>query len=115
MELLAVIVGLEALKIPGCDVTVYSDSRYVVDAVEKGWVFGWEKKGFKDKKNPDLWRRFLVIYRKHHVKFVWVKGHADVPENERCDQLAVQAYKRPDLQIDYFYEEEQNSSFQLFS
>ena len=67
MELLAVIVGLEALKIPGRDVTVYSDSRYVVDAVEKGWVFGWEKKGFKDKKNPDLWKRFLAIYRKHHV------------------------------------------------
>lgn len=115
MELLAVIVGLEALKIPGRYVTVYSDSRYVVDAVEKGWVFGWEKKGFKDKKNPDLWKRFLAIYRKHHVKFVWVKGHADVPENERCDQLAVQAYKRPDLQIDYFYEEEQSSGFQLFS
>ena len=70
-------------------VVVYSDSRYVVDAVEKGWVFGWEKKGFKDKKNPDLWKRFLAIYRQHQVKFVWVKGHADIPENERCDRLAV--------------------------
>jgi len=91
MELLAVITGLEALKKEGCGVTVYSDSRYVVDAVEKGWVFGWEKKGFKDKKNPDLWRRFLTIYRKHRVKFVWVKGHDGNPENERCDQLAVAA------------------------
>ena len=87
MELLAVIVGLEALKQPGWQVVVYSDSRYVVDAVEKGWVFGWEKKGFKDKKNPDLWKRFLAIYRQHQVKFVWVKGHADIPENERCDQF----------------------------
>ena len=80
MELLAVIVGLEALKQPGWQVVVYSDSRYVVDAVEKGWVFGWEKKGFKDKKNPDLWKRFLAIYRQHQVKFVWVKGHAISPK-----------------------------------
>lgn len=115
MELLAVIVGLEALKQEGCVVTVYSDSKYVVDAVEKGWVFGWEKVGFKKKKNPDLWNRFLTVYRKHKVKFVWIKGHADIPENERCDQLAVKAYKRTDLQIDYFYEEERNSSLQLFT
>ena len=106
MELLAVIVGLEALKNEGEEVTIYSDSRYVVDAVEKGWVFGWEKKAFNGKKNPDLWKRFLLIYRKHKVRFVWVKGHADNPENERCDQLAVSAYKRTDLQIDYFYEAE---------
>lgn len=105
MELLAVIVGLEALKQEGEDVTIYSDSKYVVDAVEKGWVFNWEKAGFKKKKNPDLWKRFLGVYRRHDVKFVWVKGHADVPENERCDQLAVAAYKRSDLQIDFFYEE----------
>ena len=115
MELLAVIVGLEALKQPGWQVVVYSDSRYVVDAVEKGWVFGWEKKGFKDKKNPDLWKRFLAIYRQHQVKFVWVKGHADIPENERCDQLAVAAYKAPNLQIDEYYEAEQSSDEQLFS
>lgn len=115
MELLGVIIGLEALKIPGRPVTVYSDSRYVVDAVEKGWVFGWEKKGFKDKKNPDLWKRFLEIYRKHRVKFIWVKGHADVPENERCDQLAVQAYKSKPLQIDYYYEAEKDDSLKLFS
>lgn len=110
MELLAVIVGLEALKNQGENVTIYSDSRYVVDAVEKGWVFGWEKKAFSGKKNPDLWKRFLLIYRKHKVRFVWVKGHADNPENERCDQLAVSAYKRPDLQIDYFYEAENKNN-----
>lgn len=115
MELLAVIIGLEALKIPGSEVTVYSDSRYVVDAVEKGWVFGWEKKGFKDKKNPDLWKRFLVVYRQHRVKFVWIKGHADNPENERCDQLAVQAYKMPGLQIDYYYESERENGLKLFN
>ena len=99
MELLAVIIGLEALKQPNRQVTVYSDSRYVVDAIEKGWVFGWEKKGFKDKKNPDLWKRFLAVFRQHQVKLIWIKGHANHPENERCDQLAVQAYKMPDLQL----------------
>ncbi|SEN97887.1 ribonuclease HI [bacterium A37T11] len=93
MELMAVIVGLESLKKPGMDVTIYSDSKYVIDAVEKGWVFGWQKKGFEGKKNPDLWQRFLKIYRLHQVKFVWVKGHAGHPENERCDELAVQASK----------------------
>ena len=67
MELLAVIVALEALKRPGIDVEVYSDSKYVVDAVEKGWLLNWEKKNYKDKKNPDLWKRFLLIYRKHRV------------------------------------------------
>ena len=103
MELLAVIVGLEALKQPGWQVVVYSDSRYVVDAVEKGWVFGWEKKGFKDKKNPDLWKRFLAIYRQHQVKFVWVKGHADIPENERCDRLAVAASSSSNLIEDVGY------------
>ena len=107
MELLAVIIGLEALKFEGSEVTVYSDSRYVVDAIEKKWVFGWEKKGFKDKKNPDLWKRFLQVYRRHKVRFMWVKGHADVPENERCDQLAVQAYKMAGLQIEYYYEAQQ--------
>lgn len=93
MELLAVITGLESLKIPGSRVTIYTDSKYVADSVEKGWVFGWEAKGFKKKKNPDLWLRFLDIYRKHHVKFVWIKGHASDPENELCDRLAVEAYK----------------------
>jgi ribonuclease HI len=79
MELLAVIVALETLKIPGSYVTVYTDSKYVADAVEKGWVFQWMAKRFKGKKNPDLWMRFLEIYKNHTVKFVWVKGHADNP------------------------------------
>lgn len=103
MELLAVIVALETLKADRCDVTIYSDSKYVVDSVEKGWVFGWQKKGFKGKKNPDLWRRFLVIYPKHNVKFIWVKGHSDNIENERCDQLAVQASMQRDLLVDKEY------------
>lgn len=103
MELLAVIIGLEALKYDGCHVTVYSDSQYVVNAVEKGWLFGWERAQFKKKKNPDLWMRFLKIYRKHHVKFVWVKGHAGNPLNERCDQLAVQASEQPNLKEDTYY------------
>ena len=91
MELLAVCVALEMLKFEGSDVTIYSDSKSVVDAVEKRWVFGWEKKGFAGKKNPDLWSRFLRSYRRHKVRFVWVKGHADTVENNRCDQLAVAA------------------------
>ena len=91
MELLAVCVALEMLKFEGSDVTIYSDSKYVVDAVEKRWVFGWAKKGFAGKKNPDLWSRFLRSYRRHKVRFVWVKGHADTVENNRCDQLAVAA------------------------
>jgi len=106
MELLAVIVGLEALKSPGCNVTVYTDSKYVADAVTLGWVFGWEKKRFAGKKNPDLWIRFLKIYRQHQVKFVLVKGHAIIPENERCDQLAVAASKQPQLMPDEGYENE---------
>lgn len=113
MELLGVIVGLEALKKTGSVVTVYSDSRYVVDAVSKKWVFEWEKRGFKGKKNVDLWKRFLLVYRQHHVKFVWVKGHADVVENERCDRLAVQAYQSSDLQIDKYYEAEQDGGLEF--
>lgn len=112
MELLAVIEGLEALKNPGCDVTIYSDSKYVVDAVEQRWVFGWEKISFKNKKNPDLWRRFLNIYRKHQVKFVWVKGHANIPGNELADQLAVAASQGKNLPDDkgYLEQEMQNGS-----
>ena len=103
MELLAVIVALESLKITPSDVTIYTDSKYVVDAVEKAWVFGWEKKQFKKKKNPDLWIRFLKIYRQHKVKFVWVKGHANIPGNERCDQLAVEASMQANLKDDDWY------------
>ena len=106
MELLAVIVGLETLKWDGCEVTVYSDSRYVVDSVEKGWVLSWERKGFAKKKNPDLWVRFLRAYRRHRVRFVWVKGHASIPENERCDQLAVAAAEGHVLKEDTGYNPE---------
>ncbi|MDR2222370.1 MAG: ribonuclease HI [Flavobacteriaceae bacterium] len=104
MELMAVIIGLEMLKKEGMRVLVVSDSKYVVDAVDKGWVFGWEKKAYKDKKNPDLWQRFLRIYRKHQVKFQWVKGHNDHPMNERCDKLAVDAALGKQLLIDEYFE-----------
>ncbi len=103
MELLAVITGLEALKTLPCEVVVYTDSRYVADAIEKGWVFGWEKKRFAGRKNPDLWIRFLTIYRKHKVKFIWIKGHSSVSENERCDMLAVAASQEKDLPEDEGY------------
>jgi len=105
MELLAVIVALETLKFEKSIVDVYTDSKYVADAVEKKWVFGWEKVQFKKKKNPDLWKRFLKTYRKHQVKFHWVKGHANIPENERCDTLAVEASHMPNLKVDKNYEE----------
>ncbi|MCC9042007.1 ribonuclease HI [Myroides sp. M-43] len=104
MELLAVIVGLEMLKNEGTSVLVVSDSKYVVDAVDKRWVFGWEKKAYKDKKNPDLWQRFLKVYRKHNVQFKWVKGHNNHPMNERCDVLAVKAATGTNLLIDEYYE-----------
>lgn len=104
MELLAVIKGLEALSKPGLPVKIYSDSKYVVDAVEKGWLWSWEKKNFKDKKNVDLWKQFIPLYKKHKVKFQWVKGHAGIPENERCDELAVMEAEGSNLQIDHGYE-----------
>lgn len=91
MELMAVIVGLEAVRRPNAEIILYSDSRYVVDSVNKGWVFGWERKGFEKRLNADLWVRFLQVYRRHRVRFVWVKGHAENPMNNRCDQLAVSA------------------------
>ncbi len=106
MELLAVIVALEALKIEGSRVTVYTDSRYVADAVTKRWLFDWVKKEFRGKKNRDLWLRFLQVYKKHDVKFVWIKGHNDHPHNERCDQLAVEASQQPFLLPDSGYQPE---------
>ena len=106
MELMAVCVALESLK-RKCDVTVYSDPKYVVDSVEKKWVFGWEKVNFKAKKNPDLWIRFLKAYREHNVRFVWVKGHAENVENERCDRLAVAAAYGSNLLHDDGYENRQ--------
>jgi ribonuclease HI len=106
MELLAVIVGLEKIKNPGMNVLVTSDSKYVIDSIVKGWVFSWEKKGFAGKKNADLWRRFLKVYRKHNVDFHWVRGHNNHPQNERCDELAVMASTLPNLSIDVAYEQD---------
>lgn len=100
MELMAVVEALKKLRLPETRVTVFTDSKYVADAVTKGWVFNWERKGFQDKKNPDLWREFLKEYRKHTVVFQWVKGHNNHPQNERCDFLAVEASKKPKLKID---------------
>ena len=114
MELLSVIIGLETLKKEKTIVTVYSDSKYVVDAVEKKWVFAWEKKNFGKKKNPDLWIRFLKIYRKHVVNFIWVKGHADNKENERCDVLAVKAAEGDALRVDGWYENNVAGKNELF-
>ncbi len=111
MELLAVIVALEQLKYNGSQVTVYSDSRYVCEAVNQKWLFDWERKGFKKKKNPDLWKRFLESYRKHRVKFVWIKGHSNIPENERCDQLAVEASQEANLPSDKGYQQDENTLF----
>lgn len=113
MELLAVIVGLEQLKFENSDVTIYTDSKYVSDAIEKRWVFEWEKKNFKNKKNPDLWQRLLKIYRAHKVNFVWVKGHSDNIENNRCDSLAVEASKGRNLQEDEGYIIEEQSQQNL--
>jgi ribonuclease HI len=107
MELMAVVVGLSVLTREGVDVVIYSDSSYVVNSVEKGWVFDWVKKGFKGKKNEDLWRQFLVQYKKHRVKFIWVKGHADNPWNNRCDELATAAADSRNWLVDEGYEREQ--------
>jgi ribonuclease HI len=115
MELLAVIEGLEALKNPGSRVVVYTDSKYVADSVEKGWVFQWETKGFKKKKNPDLWIRFLKIYRKHNVRFVWIKGHANNIENEVCDRLAVDAYSKGQLLEDIGYNPEDEDNKLIYN
>lgn len=107
MELLAVIKGLEAIKKNGIPITIYSDSKYVVEAVEKGWLWNWEKKKFKDKANVDLWMRYIPLHQRLNPKFVWIKGHAGHPENERCDVLAVQAASEKKLLIDREYEANQ--------
>jgi ribonuclease HI len=106
MELLAVIMGLSALKSPGQAVTVYSDSQYVVKAIEEGWLRNWLRIGFKGKKNADLWRRYHELAQKHTVRFTWVKGHADNPYNNRCDELATEAADGKGLQVDTGYESE---------
>lgn len=104
MELLAVIAGLEAIKKDGIPVTVYSDSEYVVNAVEKGWLWNWEKQNFKKKANPDLWQRYIPLHKKYKPKFIWIRGHNGHPENERCDQLAVAAANSGNLLVDDEYE-----------
>jgi len=109
MELLSVIVALETIK-NRADVQIFSDSKYVVDSVEKKWVFGWQKKGFKGKKNIDLWKRFLLIYPKHKIKFNWVKGHAGNKYNEICDTLAVDAAEGDNLLVDEGYEKSKESN-----
>lgn len=104
MELLSVIEALHSLKKDDLEIEIYSDSKYVVDAVEKKWVFKWQKTNFKDKKNSDLWKRFLLLYPKNKIKFIWIKGHNNHVENEYCDQLAVSAALSKNLPPDEAYE-----------
>ncbi len=106
MELLAAITGLESIKNPGQHIMIYSDSKYIIDSVEKKWVFNWVRTNFKGKKNKDLWLRFLEVYKQHQIRFTWVKGHSGHPENERCDELAVQASKQKSLLTDANFEKE---------
>ena len=113
MELLAVIMGLEAIKWENATVEVWSDSSYVVKAVEEKWLDKWLATGFKKKKNSDLWLRFLPLYRRHQVTFHWLKGHAGHPENERCDRLAVAAYGQPGLPQDEGYVNEEENTLGL--
>lgn len=110
MELLAVIEGLTAINAHGSTVMIWSDSKYVVDSVEKGWIFNWVKTGFKNKKNADLWKRYLALHKLHKIKFNWIKGHNEHPENERCDVLAVAASKQPNLPADAEFEAGANKS-----
>jgi ribonuclease HI len=109
MELLSVIVGMEMLKVAGCSVDVYSDSKYVVDAIEKKWIDGWIRRGWKNVKNPDLWKRYLLAAKNHHVKFHWIRGHNGHPLNERCDELAVAARHGKNLPADTWYEANRDS------
>ena len=109
MEIMAVLAGLRSLKEP-CQVTLYSDSRYVVDAMSKGWARSWRDKGWKKRDkaaalNPDLWAEMLDLSERHQVEYCWVKGHAGDPENERCDALAVAAASGADLERDDGYEQ----------
>lgn len=115
MELLAVIVALEKIENTDEEIIITSDSKYVIDAVTKGWVFNWQRKGFKKKKNPDLWKRFLKEYHKYKIKFVWVPGHSGHIENERCDELAVNASIHEELEVDEYFENSQKEPPSLFS
>lgn len=105
MELLSVIVALEKITTDKYPVEIYSDSKYVIDSITKGWVFNWVKTNFKGKKNEDLWKRFLEVEKKFNITYHWVKGHNGHPENERCDQIAVESIKNQSLGIDKIYEE----------
>ena len=104
MELLAVIVALESLKLTGLHVTIFTDSKYVCDAIEKKWLDNWQKINFKGKKNADLWQRFLKIAPKHYISMRWIKGHAGHKENERCDVLATEAADGKDHLVDEGFE-----------
>lgn len=104
MELLSVIVALEKITTDKYPVEIYSDSKYVIDSITKGWVFNWVKTNFKGKKNEDLWKRFLEVENKFNITYHWVKGHNGHPENERCDQIAVDSIKNLNLNIDKIYE-----------
>jgi ribonuclease HI len=110
MELLGVIVALETLKTNKYEVNLYSDSKYVIDAIVKGWVFGWQKKNFKGKKNADLWRRYLKVHPKFKINYHWVKGHAGHPENERADQLAFNVADGENLLVDEVFEMEREAA-----
>ena len=108
MELLAVITALEKLKSTDNDIHIFTDSKYVSDAINQKWIFGWIKKGFKNVKNPDLWKRMVPLIKAHKTTFHWVKGHAGHLENEICDQLAVTAAQTEPLLVDEFFEKQQN-------
>ena len=105
MELMAVIEALKKIKKTDSNIVIYTDSKYVSDSIEKKWIFNWQKNSFKKKKNIDLWSEFLNIYPNYTMKVVWIKGHNDHPQNERCDHLAVEASKKSNLLIDEVYEQ----------
>ncbi|UOU99076.1 ribonuclease HI [Chryseobacterium daecheongense] len=110
MELLAVITALEKLKSTENDIHIFTDSKYVSDAINQNWIAGWIKRGWKNVKNPDLWQKFVLLYQKHNPKMHWIKGHAGHPENELCDRLAVAAAASPDLEVDIYFENLENNS-----
>lgn len=114
MEIMAVLEGLKAIKDPGAEVTIYSDSRYVINSIEKKWLNKWVSTGFdKGKKNKDLWMEIWNLLKLHKVRLVWVRGHNGHPENERCDELAVLERKKPDLAIDHFCKQDYESRMEL--
>ena len=109
MELMAVCVALENLNTDKYPIVVHSDSKYVIDAITQGWIWGWQKKQFKGKKNKDLWMRYIALHGKFNLSFVWIKGHAGHPENERCDVLAFQAASNNPTKIDLVFESEESN------